>query len=201
MTAVFPGWHPMVVHFPLALVVTAALFMVAARLLRQERYAATFAVVGTWNLCLGAAAAVCALATGLAAVVDLHIGLAAHQAISLHLKWAVFSSLLLVLLGVWRGAGSAQESRPSWAFLIVLLAATAALIMTGYRGGQNVYRYGIGVHGDYHGSSRAADGPIFLAVEFRIGRNEDAVRPWGRRTASVIALTDTFQSIALAPVP
>jgi uncharacterized membrane protein len=25
------------------------------------------------------------------------------------------------------------------------LAATAALIVTGYRGGQNVYRYGVGV--------------------------------------------------------
>ncbi len=147
MTAMFPGWHPTIVHFPLALVVTAAFFFVAARLIRQERHAATFAIVGTWNLCLGAAAAVGALATGFAAVLDLHVGAAAHQAISLHLKWAVLTSLLLLLLGVWRGAGSAQESRPSWGFLVVLLVATASLIVTGYRGGQNVYRYAIGVHG------------------------------------------------------
>jgi len=26
------------------------------------------------------------------------------------------------------------------------LVATAALVMTGYRGGQNVYEYGVGVH-------------------------------------------------------
>ena len=45
------------------------------------------------------------------------------------------------------GAGAAQESRPSWIFIVLLMAATAALIMTGYRGGQNVYRYGVGVHG------------------------------------------------------
>ena len=135
----------MIVHFPLALVVIAAFLLVAARLLRQERYAATFAIVGTWNLCLGAAAAMCALVTGLAAVVDLHVGAAAHQAISVHLKWAVLASLLLLLLSVWRGAGSAQDSRPSWGFLVILLVATAALIVTGYLGGQNVYRYGIGV--------------------------------------------------------
>src|ERR1700693_2156895 len=141
-----PGWHPMVVHFPLALVVTAALFLVAARLLRQERHAATLATVGTWNLCVGAIAALCALATGLAAVLDLHVGLAARQAISLHVKWAIFTTLALVLLAVWRGAGSAQQSRPSWIFMGMLLAATAALIVTGYRGGQNVYRYGVGVH-------------------------------------------------------
>ena len=136
----------MAVHFPLALVVTAALFLLAARLLRSENYAATLATVGTWNLCLGAVAALFALATGLAAMIDLHVGVAARQAISLHVKWAIFTTLALVLLAVWRGAGSAQESRPSWIFMVVLLAATAALTVTGYRGGENVYRYGVGVH-------------------------------------------------------
>jgi uncharacterized membrane protein len=143
---ILPGWHPMAVHFPLALVVTATLFLLAARLLRSESYAATLATVGTWNLCLGAVAALFALATGLAAMIDLHVGVAARQAISLHVKWAIFTTLALVLLAVWRGAGSAQESRPSWIFMVLLLAATAALTVTGYRGGENVYRYGVGVH-------------------------------------------------------
>jgi uncharacterized membrane protein len=136
----------MAVHFPLALVVTAALLLVAARLLRQERHAAVLATVGTWNLCLGAVAALFGLATGLAAVLDLHVSVAAHQAISLHVKWAIFTTLALVLLAVWRGAGVAQESRPSWVFVVVLVAATAALVVTGYRGGANVYEYGIGVN-------------------------------------------------------
>ena len=142
-----PGWHPMVVHFPLALVVVAALSLLAARLLRAERHCATLATLGTWNLCLGAFAALFALGTGLAATIHLQAGPEAHQAISLHMKWAVSATLALVLLAVWRGAGTAQESRPSWIFIVLLMAATAALIMTGYRGGQNVYRYGVGVHG------------------------------------------------------
>jgi uncharacterized membrane protein len=146
--SILPGWHPIVVHFPLALVVTATLLLLAARLLREERYAATLATVGTWNLCLGAVAALFGIATGLAAVLHLNVGVAAHQAISLHLRWAIFTTLALVLLAVWRGAGSAQESRPSWLFVVVLLAATAALIVTGYRGGQNVYRYGVGVQAE-----------------------------------------------------
>jgi uncharacterized membrane protein len=141
-----PGWHPTVVHFPLALVVTAASFLVAARLLRPARYTETLATVGTWNLCLGAITALFAIATGLAALIDLHVGVAARQAVSLHVKWAIFTTLALVLLAVWRGAGNAQHSRPSWIFTLILLAATAALITTGYRGGQNVYQYGIGVH-------------------------------------------------------
>jgi uncharacterized membrane protein len=142
-----PEWHPMVVHFPLALGVSAAAFLLAARLVRNAHHAATLATVGTWNLCVGAVAALFALGTGLAAVSDFNVGAAAHQAISLHLRWAIFTTLALVLLAVWRGAGNAQNSRPAWAFLVVLLATTAALIVTGYRGGQNVYRYGVGVHG------------------------------------------------------
>jgi uncharacterized membrane protein len=143
--SILPGWHPIAVHFPLALVVTATLLLLAARLVRSERYTAILATVGTWNLCLGTLAALFAIGTGLAAVLHMSVGGAAHQAISLHLRWAIFTTLALVLLAVWRGAGSAQESRPSWIFMVVLLAATTALIVTGYRGGENVYRYGVGV--------------------------------------------------------
>ena len=100
----------MVVHFPLALVLIATPLLFAARLLRNEALASTAAVVGTWNLCFGALAALLALATGLGATLDLDVGEAAHQAISLHTKWAMFTSLALILLAVWRGAGTAPGS-------------------------------------------------------------------------------------------
>jgi uncharacterized membrane protein len=134
----------MVVHFPLALIITAAAMLLLARCLRGSM-AEALAVAGTWNLCLGAIAALFAIGTGMAAVLDLHLAVAAKEAVSIHVKWALFTSVALLLLAVWRGAGNAQNSRPSWLFLLVLLAATAALIETGYRGGQNVYRFGVGV--------------------------------------------------------
>ena len=136
----------MVVHFPLALVLTATLLLWLARWYSGTRHAATLGIVGTWNLCLGTIAALFALGTGLAAVIGLDVSAAAHLAISLHLRWAISTMLMLVLLAVWRGAGSAPDARPSWFFLTVLTVAAASLIVTGYRGGQNVYRYGIGVH-------------------------------------------------------
>jgi uncharacterized membrane protein len=134
----------MVVHFPLALIITAAAMLLLARCSRGSM-AEALAVAGTWNLCLGAIAALFAIGTGMAAVLDLHLAVAAKEAVSIHVKWALFTSVALLLLAVWRGAGNAQNSRPSWLFLLVLLAATAALIETGYRGGQNVYRFGVGV--------------------------------------------------------
>jgi uncharacterized membrane protein len=137
--------HPMMVHFPLALTLTATVLLLVARVLRNPETAATVAIVGTWNLCLGAAAALITLGTGLGAILDLDVSAAARESISTHAKWAIFTTLALLLLAVWRGAGTEQRSRPTWIFLIVLTAATCALITTGYRGGQNVYRFGVGV--------------------------------------------------------
>lgn len=145
-------WHPIAVHFPLALVTTGAAALGAARL--WERRRATLATIGTWNLCLGAFGALVALATGLAALASVEIGTAAHAAVALHVKWAVFTTVGVLLLAVWRAAGAAQDSRPSRWFLGVLWALVAALIVTGYRGGQNVYRYGVGVT-----RATAASGP------------------------------------------
>src|SRR5579872_5021232 len=125
-------WHPMVVHFPLALTISAAGLLCAARVLRNDGHAAVLATVGTWNLCLGAVAALFALGTGLASVIDLTLDTEVRHAISLHALWAVFTSLALILLAVWRGAGNAQHARPSWLLVSVLLLASGALIVTGY---------------------------------------------------------------------
>jgi uncharacterized membrane protein len=140
-----PGWHPVIVHFPLALIVTAACFFSAARMLRAVRTAETLAIVGTWTLGVGALGLLFALGTGLAAVIDLQVGAAAHQAISSHVKSALLTAVLVLSTAVWRAAGVSQETRPTWGFMLLLWVATASLIVTGYRGGQNVYRYGVGV--------------------------------------------------------
>jgi uncharacterized membrane protein len=138
-------WHPIAVHFPLALSVTGTLALSAARIPKLAPHAATLATVGTWNLSLGAVGALFALGTGLAAVAGLDLPAAVRAAVGLHVKWAIFTSVALLLAAVWRGAGNAADSRPSAALLVVLWAMTAALVMTGYRGGENVYRYGVGV--------------------------------------------------------
>lgn len=142
---IIPGWHPIVVHFPLALIVTATAALTLARLLRGERIAATLANLGTWNLCVGAVTVFLALGTGLAASIGLRIDGPAHAALAAHVKSAVVTTILVLLAAVWRGAGTDANSRPTWGFLIMLWLATAALLVTGYRGGQNVYRHAIGV--------------------------------------------------------
>jgi uncharacterized membrane protein len=140
-----PEWHPIAVHFPLALVITGALTLSASRISGLRRHSAALATVGTWNVCLGAVGALFALGTGLAAVVSIHVDAVSRAAVAAHVKWALFTSTALLLLAVWRGAGSPPDARPSRWFLAVMWAVAAALIVTGFRGGENVYRYGVGV--------------------------------------------------------
>jgi uncharacterized membrane protein len=140
-----PAWHPLIVHFPLALTVMATAAFVAARVLAAEQTAAGLSLVGTWNLIAGAIGSVFALGSGLAALIGQALTPAAHAAVASHAKWAMLTVFALLALAVWRGAGAAFDSRPSRPFLAALLLATAALIVTGYLGGENVYRYGVGV--------------------------------------------------------
>lgn len=141
----WPPWHPMIVHFPLALVLTAAAVLFASRLMRPEPLAAILATVGTWNLCLGAAGVVFAFATGLAATLDLELSAQARSGLAVHIKWAACASFSVLILAVWRSAVARQEARPSTLFLIALGLASTALIVTAYRGGLNVYHFGMGV--------------------------------------------------------
>jgi uncharacterized membrane protein len=145
MPTLTPGWHPIIVHFPLALIVTATFCLTLARLRPSLPVADSLGLVGTWNLSIGAVALLAALASGLAAAIDLHVGAAAHLAIAAHVKSAILTSILVLAAALWRGFGVAPTTRPSWLFVLLLWAAAAALTVTGYRGGQNVYRYGIGV--------------------------------------------------------
>ena len=140
-----PGWHPIVVHFAVALSVTGAIALLVSRLARGPRTLQAAAVAGTVNLGLSAAFCLLAIMSGIAAVWDLHLDAAPRAAVSIHVKWAFFTTLAMMLLAVWRVFGAAFEERPSNLFIAVMLGAVAAVTVTAYFGGENVYRYGIGV--------------------------------------------------------
>ncbi len=140
-----PGWHPLLVHFPVALSISAAAALAAARTVRSDALARSLAIAGTWNLLAAAVAALFAIGTGIAALADLHVGPAAHAAIFVHVKWAMLTSTATLLIAVWRGAGQAHDARPSRGLVIAVVLAGAAMAITAYRGDLNVYRYGVAV--------------------------------------------------------
>jgi uncharacterized membrane protein len=139
-------WHPMMVHFPLALTLTGSACLACVRFLKQTTWRDSLAYCGSWNLILGATSALLTLATGLLAVAHLVVlpG-GAQYSLSRHMIWAVCSGQLVALLAMWRALGVKWNSVPSLWFLVFLSLACVGLMVTGYYGGENVYHHALGV--------------------------------------------------------
>jgi uncharacterized membrane protein len=143
-------WHPMLVHFPLALIITATACLTVSRMMSQTPTSLSLAIAGTWNLALGAISALIAMASGLAAVFAVSLpptAVDAKHSLHLHEACAVLSTLIILALAIWRAFAHRASIRPSWIFLALLLMASLFLIVTGFYGGENVFHYGLAVEG------------------------------------------------------
>jgi uncharacterized membrane protein len=141
-----PNIHPLLVHFPIALLITAVGLDVAGWVRRRNRplrQAATLLYV------LGTGAAVAAYFTGRAASQAIWLPGMAHAVVKEHWDWAfrtvwffaIVTGLRLVLL---------RPTRRDPGHVIVAALALAGLLgiglllETGDRGGRLVYRHGVG---------------------------------------------------------
>jgi len=144
MLEMIPNWHPVAVHFAIALLFTAVLQLLLGRLMHKFRSVETLMLVGKWNLWLGAFAAAWAAASGWLAYNSVAHDAVAHQAMTIHMWWAIPTATLFVVLATWlwiRRVDPRLEAFP----IVLLCLGALALLQTGYLGAENVYRYGLGV--------------------------------------------------------
>jgi uncharacterized membrane protein len=140
--------HPFFVHFPIALIVTAALLDWVRWFSDRARLLATGFWGGTTPLLilafLGAAAAV---TTGLLDEDRAERGNAVlHDLIETHQTLAFITAGLLAVVVLWRVAlRGAFPQRSSVPYLILLLAVVATVGIGAYYGGMMVYGHGAGV--------------------------------------------------------
>jgi len=136
------------VHFAIALLTTGAGALILSYFARTVPVRALAATLGTWNLYLGAMAALIAAFSGIAAAFASQChGTAALHAVSLHFRWALLTTLLFVLVAIGRLAHRQSDAPPSAVLATLLGLGLLCLCITGYLGGQNVYMHGIGVVG------------------------------------------------------
>ncbi len=134
--------HPMLVHFPVALVVFAGILAVVAWIWNKPR----LHQIARVNLIIGTLCAILTMISGLAAEGDVFTIDPQHDVLERHELLAMISLVLLVVLSVW-----AIWKRKDWAlkvptiFTIVLLIAHLAVVGTAFYGGKLVYNYGVGV--------------------------------------------------------
>ena len=144
----FPGLremaniHPLIVHFPIALLSCFLLLDVMASLLRSRQ----LSIVAGWFLALGALGAIAAAAAGLQAALTVPHPPEVHEIIEHHRYFALNTVALAVILLLWRLLNRARFS---------LLGRIVYLLLAGFMminllfaadyGGLMVYRYGVAV--------------------------------------------------------
>lgn len=138
---IIPNWHPIFVHFTVALLSISALFYLAGLVLRKPN----LLVVARWNLWIGAGITVGTVLAGFYAYNTVAHDGPSHAAMTDHKNWALVTASVFGVLTIWslvkhRGAKSVSSG-----FVVLILLASGLLGVTGYKGGEVVYRHGMGV--------------------------------------------------------
>ncbi len=136
--------HPMVVHFPIALLIVGFAFDIVSLFVRKE----FFLKAGLYLLILGAAGAVAAFISGNLAGEGVAEGGSLQQAIGRHEEAATLTLWILGAAVVVRLASIVFrkfESSLRWLGVILFLAGALSVSRTAHLGGQLVYNHAAGV--------------------------------------------------------
>ncbi len=172
---IIPNFHPIVVHFPIGLTVIAFLLSIAAYARRSHPVSTQLAAAGHFTLWLAAIGAATAVLFGWLAFNSVNHDDAGHAAMLLHRSWAIPTALGLILLASWDAWKYRVNELISVPMLFLLLLLSQAIAVTGWLGGEVVYRHGIGVlslpisegagHSHHHSADATAPSHATLKTE------------------------------------
>lgn len=145
MPEIIPNLHPLVVHFPIALIIVSAFATLGAKLAGDRPIANELAILGRWTLWAGALASLVAAAAGWQAFNSVDHDDAGHAAMIVHRNWALITTGFIVILALWSFWRKRSSQKESWVFVIALLVSVGLVAATGWLGGELVYRHGLGV--------------------------------------------------------
>ncbi len=142
---VIPNFHPIVVHFPIALTIVAFLLSILAYARSGHPISTQLAAAGHFTLWLAAIGAAIAVLFGWFAFNSVNHDDAGHAAMLLHRGWAIPTAIGLILLASWDVWKYRVNELISVPMLFVLFLLSQSIAITGWLGGEVVYRHGIGV--------------------------------------------------------
>jgi uncharacterized membrane protein len=145
MIEILPNWHPIFVHFTVALYTTSALLFFAGFAFSRRSWSGTCLTVARWNLWLGAGFTVATVAAGLYAFSTVKHDEPSHAAMTDHRNWALVTVTVWWMLALWLAWIYRRGRKVRRAFIVLLAVAAALLGTTAFKGGELVYRHGLGV--------------------------------------------------------
>ena len=145
MIEILPNWHPIFVHFTIALLSMSVLFyLIQAFLPVHHRWQTSISVLSKTNLWLGTTFAFVTAIAGWFAYNSVTHDTPSHAAMTEHRNWALVTLGVFFILTFWSALFRGQKKAPV-VFVIAMLIAGGLLAGTGWRGAESVYRYGLGV--------------------------------------------------------
>lgn len=144
MPTIIPNWHPIFVHFTVALFSLAAgLFVMSAFI--KSPLKEQWRLVARWNLWFAAGFTVITGLTGLYAYDTVAHDTPSHAAMTEHRNWAIVTITLILTLAIWYRV-RVRRAKTLGALFVGTMAVTGGILAsTAWHGGEAVYRYGLGV--------------------------------------------------------
>ena len=96
MIEIIPNWHPLFVHFTIALIPLSTFCFISGYLLREKKIGKELLIVARWSLWFGGLAAVATVATGFYAYYTVLHDLPSHVAMTTHRNWAIATFILIL---------------------------------------------------------------------------------------------------------
>lgn len=127
--------HPLLVHFPVALLISGVLLEICGKFQRED----TMIVAGRFNLLFGFWSALAVAVVGAVGLAGLHVK--QKTALNSHIFFAC-ATIVLFAAALW--VQRFWKKKPGTAlYFILLILGFLGVLAAGYLGGELVYRFGV----------------------------------------------------------
>ena len=138
-----PNIHPILVHFPIALLTTSLLFDLVGALMKRDDVTRT----AWWCQIAGSLGVLGTVFSGLLAEMTIMIPAAARESFETHKEVAFLVATIFAVLLLWRISSRTRIPHTYRFIFWGLYILGVVLIWIGaWHGGEMVYRFGMGVH-------------------------------------------------------
>jgi uncharacterized membrane protein/thiamine kinase-like enzyme len=141
---IIPNWHPTFVHFTIALFSIATLLIMSSLFIKND-FRLKILEAGYINLWLGCLFTFITVAAGFYAYNTVAHDEPSHTAMTDHRNWALITASIFLVLTLWSIKLYRNNKKQNLVFVACLMVATSLLSITGWKGAEAVYRYGLGV--------------------------------------------------------